>query len=94
MQDVHVYECWGVKESFEIKDVYKECTEYPEKRSKKDKKKCETPEDKANSFKIGTEEYGLEITSDDIIFIQDGKRKTWSEMISSTNVCPCCGRKL
>ena len=26
------YYCWGVPEPFEIKDVNKECTEYPEKR--------------------------------------------------------------
>lgn len=28
------YECWGVKEPFEITDVNRECTEYPEKRKK------------------------------------------------------------
>ncbi len=34
-QDIPVYECWGVKESFEITDINRECTEYPERRDKK-----------------------------------------------------------
>lgn len=34
MQDVNVYECLGVKEPFEITDINRECTEYPEKRTK------------------------------------------------------------
>ena len=34
-QDIPVYECWGVKESFEITDINRECTEYPEYREKK-----------------------------------------------------------
>ena len=31
-ENVSKYYCWGVPEPFEIKDVNKECTEYPEKR--------------------------------------------------------------
>lgn len=38
MQEVQVYECWGVKETFEIKDINTECTEYPEKRKQTTKK--------------------------------------------------------
>lgn len=32
-ENVPMYECWGVKESFEITDINRECTEYPEKRN-------------------------------------------------------------
>ena len=35
MHEVKVYECWGVKEPFEIDDINQECTEYPELRDKK-----------------------------------------------------------
>ena len=28
---VRTYQCWGVSEPFEIKDIHVECTEYPEK---------------------------------------------------------------
>ena len=30
-ETVRIYECWGVREPFEIKDIEGECTEYPEK---------------------------------------------------------------
>lgn len=32
-KDVFVYECWGVKHPFEITDINRECTAYPEKRN-------------------------------------------------------------
>lgn len=32
-EDVYVFECWGVREPFEITDINRECTEYPEKRN-------------------------------------------------------------
>lgn len=32
-KDVYVHECWGVREPFEITDINRECTEYPEKRN-------------------------------------------------------------
>jgi hypothetical protein len=35
MAEVRVYECWGVKDRFEIDDINQECTEYPELRDKK-----------------------------------------------------------
>ena len=93
MQEVHVYECWGVKEPFEISDINKECTEYPEKR---EKKAIEVFKSEANFLRFGTEDCGFEITPDDIVFLQRGKRKTWSEMLKeiNTKTCPCCGRKL
>ena len=97
MQEVQVYECWGVKETFEIKDINRECTEYPEKRSKNTSKPLEVFKNETNYFRFGTEECGLEITPDDIVFLQKGTRKTWAEMLDSINsnsVCPCCGRKL
>ena len=97
LRDVEVYECWGVREPFEIANIDKECTEYPEKREQKVNKSRNVFEGKENYLRFGTEDCGLEITPDDIVFIQKGKRKTWSEMlddISSDSVCPCCGRKL
>ena len=38
---IEKYECWGVREPFEIMDINKECTEYPEKREAKAERKCE-----------------------------------------------------
>ena len=35
MHRVDVYECWGVREPFEIFDIDRECTEYIEKRDEK-----------------------------------------------------------
>ena len=95
-QDIPVYECWGVKESFEITDINRECTEYPERRTKK-VKESETFENKTNYIMIGTEECGLEITPEDIVFIQKGKRTTMSEIMKTAHInriCPCCGREL
>lgn len=94
MHEVQVYECWGVKEPFEIDDINKECTEYPEKREQKTR---EVFKNETNYLRFGTEECGLEITPDDIVFLQNGTRKMWSEMldnIHSNSICPCCGRKL
>ena len=96
LRDVEVYECWGVREPFEIKDINTECTEYPEKREQK-AKASEIFKSETNYLRFGTEDCGLEITPEDIVFLQNGKRKTWSEMLEEThidNVCPCCGRKL
>ena len=91
---VEVYECWGVREPFEIKDINTECTEYPEKREPK-AKAPEVFKSQTNYLRLGTEDCGLEITPNDIVFIQNGNRKTWSEMLKEINdVCPCCGRKL
>lgn len=36
---IEKYECWGVREPFEITDINKECTEYPEKRETKGERK-------------------------------------------------------
>lgn len=97
MNQIDVYECWGVREPFEISDINRECTEYPEKREQSDKKAREVFKSETNYLRFGTDECGLEITPSDIVFLQNGKRKTWSEMlkdIDKDNVCPCCGRKL
>lgn len=91
-----MYECWGVREPFEICDINHECTEYPEKRTKEMGTARKVFENQENYLRFGTEECGLEITPDDIVFLQNGKRKTWSEMMQNinTNICPCCGREL
>lgn len=36
---INKYMCWGVKEPFEITNINRECTEYPEKREAKVERK-------------------------------------------------------
>jgi hypothetical protein len=94
MQEVQVYECWGVKEPFEIPDINHECYEYPEKRIQKPRKVMES---KVNYLMLGNEECGIELTPDDLVFVQNGTRKTLTEMMRAAqtdDVCPYCGRKL
>ena len=94
-QDKPVYECWGVRESFEIMDINRECTEYLEKREKK-VEKTETFENKTNYFRFGNEDCAIEITPDDIVFIQRDRRITMSEILREPQIqhtCPYCGKE-
>lgn len=66
---IEKYECWGVREPFEIMDINKECTEYPEKREAKAERKCKLP-------KI-TDDYvmlGNEVLEDDFFIIKIAKK--------------------
>lgn len=93
---IEKYECWGVREPFEIMDINKECTEYPEKREAKAERKCKLPKITDDYVILGNEKYGIKITSNDITFIQDGKTKTLEEMIRNIHIdryCSCCGRE-
>ena len=52
---IEKYECWGVREPFEIMDVNKECTEYPEKREAKAERKCKLPKITDDYVMLGNE---------------------------------------
>lgn len=80
-QDIPVYECWGVKESFEITDINRECTEYPEKRAKKIG--CEYCEDHKDSNIVC-----FQCQLPDALIL---KLDTTPIPL---NFCPNCGRKL
>lgn len=79
MHTVQVHECWGVREPFEIDDINRECTEYPEKREMK--AECNVCSGDYNqwiqSF-VYRVHYGNDVGVDKI----------------DTHYCPNCGRKL
>ena len=73
------YECWGVKEPFEISDVNHECTEYPEKREMKlGCNVCDGDYHQWIQSYVFRLHYGDKVTADNI----------------DTHFCPNCGRKL
>jgi YgiT-type zinc finger domain-containing protein len=79
MQDVDIYECFGVKEPFEIYDVNKECSEYPERRS--EVIGCSVcGADYKNEIKC----YSVKLHRGDSVLIND----------IPIQFCPNCGRKL
>ena len=79
MNTVEVYECRGVKEPFEITDINRECTEYPEKRDMKvECGVCSADYDQQIYSYLYRYHYGDEYTIDKI----------------DTHFCPNCGRKL
>ena len=79
MGQVEVYECWGVKEPFEIIDINRECTEYPEKRDTKEEcSVCSGDYNQQIHSYLFRYHYGGKFTSDKI----------------DTHFCPNCGRKL
>lgn len=69
----------GVKDTFEIKDIYKECTEYPEKR------------DKIVECNFCRDDYHQEIKCYSMRF-HHGNSVSIDKI--ETKFCPNCGRKL
>ena len=77
--EYNVHECWGVPEPFEITDINRECTEYPEKRETT--AKCSVCEG----------DYNQQIHS--YLYRYHTSNEFTSEKID-THYCPKCGRKL
>lgn len=53
--------------------------------------------EKDGYFLLGNEECGIELTPNDVVFLQKGIRKTLTEMMreaQTSDICPYCGRKL
>lgn len=79
MRDVEVYECFGVKEPFEIADVNQVCSEYPERAEMQ------------TECNICSGDYNQWLQSY-IVRLHHGNEITAEEI--QTHYCPNCGRKL
>ena len=76
-QDEELYECWGVKEPFEIPNINHECYEYPEKREQDP-----LPMFKDDGFLIGTESCGILITNNNMFFVKNNKKISLEDIIN------------